>query len=205
MSIGDFVRVKKTLLAEQLSVIRRYYPKSPRFALVDLSLGFFSLFFNPYRICRKSGSIYGETPLSTLHRIADQCRLSSDDIWLEIGSGRGKGCFWIALFTGCRAVGVEKIFLFARLAQFLAALFRLDVHFYAQEMEEADFSKATCVYLYGTTLSDAEIERLAEKMKALPSGAKVVSISAPLPGWGCRSFPVSFPWGETEAFLHVKK
>jgi len=45
-------------------------------------------------------------------------------------------------------------------------------------------------------------------MAALPKGAKVVTISAPLPATpslvSAGSFPLSFPWGDTEGYLHVR-
>jgi SAM-dependent methyltransferase len=204
MSIGDFFRVKSALWSEQATVIRRYYPKSVRFALADLALGLCSLFFNPYRHGRKRGEIYGETPLTTLHRIADLCHLTASDTWLELGSGRGKSCFWIAQFAGCRAIGLEKIPLFTHLARFLSSLFQIRADFQQGDMFEADFSAATCVYVYSTCLSDEQLSRLAQRMTSLPPGARIVTISAPLPGWPHRPFPISFPWGQAEAYLHTK-
>ena len=115
MSIGDLYRVKKANFRFQWETVRLYYRKSWRFALSDLSLGFASLFFNPYRTCRKNGSIYGETPPASLRRIASFCDLTSQDSWLELGSGRGKGCFWISHFIGCETVGIEKVPLFITL------------------------------------------------------------------------------------------
>jgi hypothetical protein len=205
MSIGEFFRVKRSILSEQFHVVWRYYPKSFQFALSDLLLGLASFFFNPYRICRKRGLVYGETPLSTLHKIADACHLTSTDVWLDLGSGRGKGCLWISAFAGCRAIGVERIALFAFVSRWLAKISRLDATFESDDIFQTDFSRATCVYLFGTCLSEREIARLAKKMEALPLGARVVSISSPLPGWGFTSFPVAFPWGETQAYLHVNE
>ena len=205
MSIGEFFSIKVALWTEQLSVIRLYYRKSFHFALVDLALGFCSLFFNPYRTCRKRGEIYGETPLTTLHRIADICQLNQTDTWLELGSGRGKSCFWIAKFVPCRAIGVEKIPLFIYLARFLSALFRISADFQKKDMFDVNVSSATCIYVYSTCLTDAQWTLLSQRMNSLPQGARVVTISAPLPGWPNRPFPVSFPWGQTEAYLHHKK
>jgi hypothetical protein len=90
MSIGDLWAIKKTNWRFQFGAVRRYYPKSWRFALSDLALGFASLFFNAYRVCRKNGSVYGETPIESLQRVAEFCSLTADDCWLELGSGRGK-------------------------------------------------------------------------------------------------------------------
>jgi hypothetical protein len=208
MSIGEFFKVKGKNLRFQWETIRLYYGKSALFALADIALGFVWLFFNPYRIARKNGFIYGETPPSSLHRIASFCALSSKDCWLELGSGRGKGCFWVAQFIGCRAIGIEKVFLFYASAKLLGSIFfPRRLAFIHRDMADADFSKATFVYLYSTCMEEEELQLLAEKMKKLPHGAKVVSVSAPLPEVPhlkrAGSFPLSFPWGETEGYLHL--
>lgn len=205
MSIGEFFRVKTTLWTEQLAVIRLYYRKSLRFALVDLALGICSLFFNPYRTCRKRGEVYGETPLRTVHRIADICELGRSDTWLELGSGRGKSCFWIAEFVRCRSIGVEKVPLFTYVARFLSTLFHISADFQKKDLFDVNFSAATCVYIYSTCFSDEQLLRLSHRLQSLPEKGRIVTISAPLPGWPYRSFPVSFPWGQTEAFLHFKQ
>jgi hypothetical protein len=209
MSIGELIEIKKANFRFQRETVRLYYRKSWRFALSDLALGFATLFFNPYRACRKLGTTYGETPPSSLHRIASFCSLSSDDSYLELGSGRGKGCIWISQFVGCRAIGVEKVPLFFHLSRGTSALFGFKrVTFIKADMAETDFSAASCVYLYSTCMDEEELSRLTQKMAALPKGAKVVSVSAPMPETphlALRgSFPLSFPWGETEGYLHVR-
>jgi len=215
MSIGEFFAVKKRIWRDQAHAIRHYY-KRPRFACLDLSFGLFSLISNPYRTCRKflqkKGEkdvyAYGETPYSTLQKIAAASEATASDRWIELGSGRGKGCFWIAHFIGCETVGVEWVPQFVRAARFLKACFKFkNVSFHLQDMEETDFTNASVVYLYGTCLSEAILCRLVEKMKALPKGARVISISEPLKSDAFtikETLSVSYPWGETEAFLHLK-
>ncbi len=209
MSIGELFEIKKANFRFQREKVRLYYRKSWRFALSDLILGFATLFFNPYRTCRKKGTLYGETPPSSLHRIASFCSLSAEDCYLELGSGLGKGCIWISQFVGCRAIGVEKVPLFFHLSSAISSLFGFQrLAFIKGEMEKADFSAATCVYLYSTCIDEEDMARLAQKMAALPQGAKVVTVSAPMPETRYLalkgSFPLSFPWGETEGYLHVR-
>jgi hypothetical protein len=212
MSIGDFLSVKKRLWVDQWQTIRLFYPSS-RFALIDLSFGLLALFSNPYRTCRKflqkrgSADIYayGETPLTTLKQMAEKAQLTSKDRWVELGAGRGKGCFWIAHFVGCQTVGVEWVPSFVRKARWLKAFFRMKgLSFELKAMEEADFSSATVVYLYGTCLSEEVISLLAKKMEALPKGARVISISYPIESPSLvvkQTFEVSYPWGDTIAYL----
>lgn len=214
MSIGDLFALKKRLWANQWQTIRLFYPS---FAPIDLSFGFFSLFSNPYRTCRKflqkRGETdiyaYGETPLETLKQIAEQAQLTSEDRWVELGAGRGKGCFWIAHFIGCQTLGVEWVPSFVRTANWLKVLFRMkNLSFQLKNMEEVDFSSATVVYLYGTCLSEEEISLLTQKMEALPLGARVISISYPIESPSLvlkQTFEVSYPWGTATAYLSIPR
>ncbi len=208
-SIGEFLAIKKANWKFQKRAICRYYPKSWRFAISDILLGFLSFSFNPYRMCRKRGDVYGETPCESLHRIATFCSLSASDCWLELGSGRGKGAFWVSHFIGCRTIGIEKVRLFSWIGKAIAALLRVkNLSFLCDDMANSPFSKASVVYLYSTCMDDAALRSLTEKMKALPAHAKVITISAPLPASQLfrvsGSFPISFLWGDTEAYVNER-
>lgn len=217
MSIGELLSLKARIWKEQVFAFKRYAAQDIRFAICDLSLGVWGLFSNPYRVCRKflqkKGEeqiyAYGETPLTTLEKIVTECRLCSADHWLELGSGRGKGCFWVGRFIGCRVTGVEWIPQFVQQSRLLARLHRFrNVNFLCKDFAEAPFSQATAVYLYGTCLSQGVLKTLLKKMIALPPGAKVITISEPLASSSFRlekTFSVCYPWGRTNAYLHIKK
>ncbi len=209
MSIGDFFRIKKKALQIQQETIRRYYRKSLRFALADFLFGCIALFINPFRACRKNGFVYGETPPVMFQKMAAVCDLGPDDIWLELGSGRGKGVFWISQFVGCFAVGVEKVPSFVFFAKAIGRILNIKASFEKKDLMDADFSKATCVYLDSTCMQEEELKKLTEKMALLPKGAKVITVSTPMPEnsyFECvETFPLSFLWGETEGYLHRRK
>ena len=147
---------RKRIWLERLRTARHYY-KNLSFTLIDLTFGLIALFSNPYRICRKflekKGAeniyAYGETPYSTYERIAEQCGMGSDDVWIELGAGRGKGCFWLAQFIGCKVVGIEWIPQFVRGARLIRWLFRIKkVRFERLDIEKADLGEASVIYLY---------------------------------------------------------
>ncbi|HSX11652.1 MAG TPA: class I SAM-dependent methyltransferase [Chlamydiales bacterium] len=193
----------KRLWRDRLQTIRHYYT-SPRFALIDLAFGFVALFMNPYRICRKFNQkkrlqnvySYGETPLATYQRIAAICQIGPEDTWVEMGAGRGKGCFWLAHFLKCEVIGIEWVPSFIFVARALQSLFRIkNIRFACTDFEKADISSATVIYLYGSW----------PKLK-IPQGAKVISISEPLPDCQVlKTFWVRYPWGRTTAFLQQQK
>ena len=201
---ASFWRIKWVLWSEQARIISRYYPKNWRFALADLALGLIRFFSNPYRVCRRRGDVYGETPLTTLHRIVNVCQLSLADRWCELGSGRGKSCFWVAQWIGCPAIGLEQVPLFVYTARCIAWLLHIPAYFHCGDLFKADLPYATCVYVYSTCFSEEQLSLLAQRLSTLPRGAKVVTISAPLPQWPYHAFPVSFPWGQTTAYLHIQ-
>lgn len=191
---------RKRLLQDRFQTFRYY--KSPKFALIDLAFGCIALFSNPYRTCRKflqrkqaqNIHAYGETPLATYQRIVEQCGITSQDTWMEMGAGRGKGCFWLAHFIQCKVIGIEWVPQFATIANVLKALFKMDkVSFHQIDMEKADLSKASVIYLYGTW----------PKLQ-ISQGTKVITISEPLEGFTVlKTFWVRYPWGRTAAYLQT--
>jgi hypothetical protein len=188
-----FFRIKQFNLRQQIYVIRNFYHR-PRFALADLALGLCSLFFNPYRICKTT---YGETPIRTFCHIVEAANLSSEDQYLELGSGRGKTCFWAALFIGCKAKGVEAVPLFARLSQ---ALFK-EAIFVCGSMFETDLSQADVIYSY-------HLEEKQPCFETMKPGSRLITISEPLdsPAFDViKSLDVEFPWGMTQAYVQKRK
>lgn len=176
----------------------RLYYKNPKFALIDLIFGLIGLFSNPYRACRKflekkkepNVHAYGETPYTTYAKIAKECDLGPEDVWLELGSGRGRGCFWLRLFIGCQVIGVEQVPIFVKWSQRIQRFFKVKgVCFERKDIKNIDLRRATVVYMYG-------IER------EVPEGIKIITTGEPLEGARVlKRFWVRFPWGRTAAFL----
>ncbi len=201
-----YLLVKWSLFQEQAKVCWLYY-RNWRFALADMLLGLSSLFCNPYRLCRKRGEVYGETPITTLQQIADRLDLTSDDCWIDIGAGRGKGALWVATWIGCRVVAIETIPFFVKVSRAIVRLLRLEKLAIAPiDASKYVYSGATAVYLYGSSWSDQLWEEIANRLRTLPRGARVVSVSVPIERDYLKlvdSFPVRFPWGETTAYMHI--
>jgi hypothetical protein len=210
--------VKKRFFVEWCSTCYRYYSRKPLFFLIDVV--FFALYAlrTPFTVSKRylqgqdSENIYtyGETPYSTLEYIARECDITDKDTVYELGCGRGKTLFWLASFIGCRCHGIEIIPSFVQRAQRVQSLFSVEkISFCCEDMLEADFSKATVVYLYGTCLDDTFIRSLAKKMRSLPPGARIITVSYPLTGYSDeemfsleKTFSASFTWGSTDVYCH---
>lgn len=207
-----FFQIKAKAFIEECRIRRRYWP-NVAFQICDRQLCFHYRFKNPYRISKrfliKQGAddiyCYGETPLTTLEKIAKECSISSHDSVIELGCGRGRGVFFLATHFGCNVKGIEWIPEFVGPAHRIAA-YCPKVSFACEDMLTTDLSKASIIYLYGTSLDDATLEHLIKRFEKLPIGTKIITVSYPLTGKFelCKQFNAEFPWGRTQIFLQKR-
>ncbi len=212
--------VKKRNFIEYIKIISRYYPKGS-FARADFALILTYLFDNPFSISRRflmqkgDNEIYqyGETPLTTLDFIIKKCDITSSDKIYELGCGRGRTSFWLSQVLGAETVGVEYIPEFVERADRITKKCALKrVSFLCQDMKDVDFQDATCLYLYGTCLTDEFIQQLTKKIEQLPRGTKIITVSFSLVDYAnpsifevMRHFSAPFTWGEADVYLQVRK
>lgn len=204
---------------EYIRVVFRYYGNAD-FRKADLQLLSKYLFKNPFRMSRhflvKKGEeeihVYGETPLTTLEKIVKECQICADDTVFEMGCGRGRGCLWLRTMVGCRVVGIEWVPTFVSAARSAAKRAGLQgIEFRHEDMFESDYTGATVVYLYGTSLSEERAASAAKKLSTLPKGTKVITVSYPLTDYDkesfevMRLFPERYTWGEADVYLQMVK
>jgi hypothetical protein len=212
--------VQMRSLVEFSRVALRYYTNL-KFCKIDLSL--LTLYFahNPFSISKdflkekgeKEVYAYGETPLTTIDLISKECQITPQDTVFELGRGRGRTCFWLNTFICCKVVGIEYIPEFIERANTIKNRFEIsDVEFRQQDMLNADYSTATVVYLYGTSLEDSAIQKLVEKFQSLAAGTKIITISYSLNEYTSKPtfevmkhFTAPFPWGVADVYLQIKK
>ncbi len=206
-----YFRVKGFLIREQINTVKRY--TNVRFAVADLLLGFFSLFYNPYRTCRKflerrgesEVDLYGETPLRVFDQLMEAAQLSPNDRYVELGSGRGKSCFWAAAHYRCPVLGVDWVPRFVNLSNLIAKVAKIPAQFRRESFFDVDLSDATVVYLYGIHLTDEQFDAMTKCFEKMKKGSRVVTIGQSLTSKQfalSHSVTVHFPWGETEAYIH---
>jgi hypothetical protein len=194
--------------------VRGSYDRSWRFALLDRVLLVVGCFQSPYALCRRffalQGSghlgVYGETPLRVVQKLASIAAIDSGDVWVDLGSGRGRSCFWMAHFTGCSSLGIEQVPSLIRQGQWVARLFKVpNVRFEETNWRCSSLSTATCLYFYATLASDEELADLSRKIcQECSLGVRIITISTPLPILPyCWEFPLTFPWGTTLGYLHI--
>jgi len=209
--------IKAKIFIEEMKVISRFYSLNS-FRACDLSFKKAYFWHNPYRISKtflfakgiKNIHQYGETPLTTLAHIANECALGQQDLFIELGCGRGRGIFFLSCLTGCQAHGIEWIPLFVQKATRIADQLNMErVSFSCQNMLEAYLEEASFLYLYGTCMEEEEIHLLVKKLEKCKTGTKVVSISYPLTDYSSsfylkKEFDGRFPWGIAKIYLQEK-
>ncbi len=190
-----------------------YYCRSWSFLKADVLLASRYFFRHPhFHINRKEESfIYGPTPLSVWALLAKEASLSSTDVVYDLGSGTGRGLFWLAAFVGCRTKGIDLTAPFIRKAEWVQKWCGLArVAFEEEDIFLSSLEEATCIYLYGTCFNDGEIERLAARFRPLRKGTKVITVSYPLTDFDrsgkfaiLKHLKVAYPWGKTDVYLHA--
>lgn len=170
---------------------------------------------NPYRIYKKHAKRlgidpygYGETPLAVWIKIFEAVQLNPQDTFVDLGCGRGRGVLLASEVYGARALGVERIDIFVKLANKLRPT---KAEFVCQDFEQFDLSGASVVYFYGLFYDDSKKQELQRLFATLERGAKVVSISFPLSeyleqdNWEIvAKQEVKFAWGSTEFIIENK-
>jgi SAM-dependent methyltransferase len=217
--LGIHLKVRLSNFVEYLRVVFKYYPRGAFFK-IDTALLLSYLWTNPFRISKRFSLArgepeiytYGETPLTTLEKIAKECQLSAQDVVFELGCGRGRTCFWLNQFIDCRVVGIDYVPTFIVKAQKVKKRFHVQgVSFRLEDLFQADLKGATVIYLYGTCYSDAQINQLIVRFNHLPVGSKIITVSYALtdfqsecPFKVVKVFSAPFTWGTADIYLQVK-
>jgi SAM-dependent methyltransferase len=192
--------------------VRSHLYRYPLFQQCDRALKKAYRFKNPYRLCKKHCTqkamrevhVYGETPLSTWRRIATESRIKSCDYVIDLGCGRGRGVFFLSTVIGCSAHGIDWNPAFIGLATKVQQEHKIPrTTFSCEDMCLANLDRASVIYLYGTCLDECSLQRLVHLFWRLSPGVRIVSVSYPLESFRLiKRFPGTFPWGETDLYLH---
>ncbi len=127
-------------------------------------------------------SVWVPTPERLIRRMLQMADTTRDDLVIDLGSGDGRMPIYAARHFGARAVGVEleanlvRVSIESARAQGVAHL----TSFIAQDLFEADISKAGVIALY---LSPGAMTRLKPRLLAQKPGLRVVSHQFTLEDW----------------------
>lgn len=196
----------------------RYY-RFPAILKMDLLWQWTYFFHSPFRISRqdcareklsKYLTVYGETSLLAFEHILQQVSASPNDTLYEMGSGTGRALLFANLRFQMNAVGYEVIPTFVDKTKQLIKRLRLEesVSIYQQNWFQADLSKGTIFFVVGTCYSDSEVEVMKAKLREVPSGAHVITVSFPLEVDYLKRIDKQsyfFSWGRDIVYFHLRK
>lgn len=209
-----YLRSKIFFFQEEKKVLQLFY-SCDLFQKCDLALKKVYRFRNPFTISKiffkkkeaKEVDVYGEIPLTSLLLIAKECKIAPHDHVFELGCGRGRAAFFLRNVLLCNVTAVDFIPFFVLNAQKIVERLNIErLTFICNDIQYIDLSHATCIYLYGTCLSDSVIKQLCI---SLPKKVKIITLSYPLRDYHkefktLKQFAVPVPWGEIEVFLSEK-
>jgi hypothetical protein len=171
-----------------LYVLTRCYPRNYWFTKIDLALLLDYWLESPFVISKRYLQLkfepdiyqYGETPISTIERIAQKLAINENDHVFELGSGTGRCAFWLACFRKCRVTGIEQISQFTDCTQRIldhCKPLKQKINFIKGDFLVENLSAATIIYLYGSKMSNREIESLILNLRGIKQGTRIVTVS----------------------------
>lgn len=217
IEIKELLKVKiKTEIFywKEEKAIRRLFYRDSRFCRLDQKLKNFYRFSNPYHISRdfmlqkgvQDPYVYGETPLTSLDLIAQKCHLTSQDRFLDLGCGRGRGALFLHCRFGCEVIGIDWVPEFIRKGSLLIDEEGCSgVKFICSDVDELEIENVTVIYLAWTCFDKKSVEKVERWLDRLSPQVRVITVSQPLSGKNFRVkqyFTVPFCWGNGEVFLH---
>src|SRR6185503_8603376 len=154
-TLPPFFRIRLLFWRLFLTVRAFRYLGNLKLLRCQLYLFFLCPLGSALRLLDKETNPYGETPFSTLDKMACTFGVTSKDIVYDLGSGRGLGILWWVTQVGCRACGVDNYPPFIQLAKRVQErLSIVGADFIEGSFLDVDLSMASVIYLYGTALSD---------------------------------------------------
>jgi len=193
---------------------------------LDIYMWFSYLFSSPFSLAKREGTTiggrapqgvlsedeltYGETLYLTAYKILERVGVTSADVFLDIGCGRGKVVFFVDYFYNIPAIGIEVLPTFIKKALKIKQIlsFKNSMFLRGDFREVALPSSATIVYCSGTCFTSSTFKQLILKLESLPRLSKVISLTHPLD----TSFlslrakeELHFSWGKGTVYYYSKK
>ncbi|CAG9855378.1 unnamed protein product [Phyllotreta striolata] len=137
-----------------------------------------------------SPEVYGETSYDLVCQMIDQIEITSDDVFIDLGSGVGQVVLQMAAATPCKiCLGIEKAEVPSRYAESMNKNFRTWMQWYGKKYGEyklmkGDFlteehrekiNQATIVFVNNFAFGPSVDHQLKERFADLKDGAKIVS------------------------------
>ncbi len=190
----------------------RRFGADPRWRRLRFELGRRYWLDTPYAIVRREGAggqelIWGETPCATLLAMLRGVDAGPQDVFYDLGCGRGLTVMFAHLALGMRAEGWELLPSFVARARDVSRQLGLDVAWHEGSWLEADLSGGTVAFLAWTTYPPPMRREAERRLSTLQAGARVITLTHPLQGeaWTLLDKArLRFSWGWGTVYSYVR-
>ncbi len=172
---------------------------------------------NPYRVCRKffeaqgveDPHVYGDTPMTTLYRLAGLSGLNAKDCAVDLGCGTGRGVFFLQALFNCRAIGIDLVPIFIETASAIAREISNDhVTFLNGDIAHFSIKEGSWIYFDATLSSESFLKSVVDNLSECLPGTKILSVNADLRQYGdfdlVDIFQARYFWGEADVYYFQK-
>lgn len=153
--------------------------------------------------------VYGETPILTAWHLLERLGVDQADHVVELGAGRSLFSLVAVSAFGSSATSIEVVSTFVQRTRQLANQLGLErLHAREGNILKLPLVEGTVYFVTATTFSAPSWLALNQRLADAPSGAKAISLSAPLNRayWKVESqerFP--FSWGENTVYFQTRR
>lgn len=194
------------------------YYRNLSFALTDLYVKAYFFFDSPYRISsvfRKFlpdniTQVYGEVPLMLVERAVKTANLQSNQVFWELGAGRGRIAYWVHHFIGAQVHAVDAIPIFVHRAQQIIHKRRLkNIQYSNTLIQQLKFDECDVAMLYGSAFTFDFINTLTKTIaQTAKPGFIIISVSFSMKQRSpegtfetIAAFKGKFTWGSTMVYI----
>lgn len=152
-------------------------------------------------------TVYGETPWTTLARMAAAVGLQPGEHFVELGAGMGRNLLWMSHYARAQATGFELIPAFVERFQSLACRGTAVMH--QQNWFDVDLTalQGDVFLLVGTCYDDRHRKTANACLQQVPAGTRIITVSYALSAQHfllTSSFEAAFSWGKGTVFVHTR-
>lgn len=149
---------------------------------------------------------FGETPPSTLKKIIESIDYQDYNLFVDLGSGRGKAVLTANILYDLKGIGIELLPTHVCRSRKLKQAFGIEqVEFLQKDIFNSDLSKKGIYYVVATSFDEPTAWKLNEKFKEIPMGSTIITVHHKLtkPEFKLTSnFQGIFSWGFDQVYFY---